>query len=69
MSQVNKLPKREEIPAELKWKLEHIYPDEQAWEEDYQWVKNAVSRAAEYKGRWAVCGAIAEGPRLLCPGC
>lgn len=50
MSQVNKLPKREEIPAELKWKLEHIYPDEQAWEEDYQWVKNAVSRAAEYKG-------------------
>ena len=27
-----KLRKREEIPAQYKWNLSHIYPDDAAWE-------------------------------------
>lgn len=50
MSQTKKLPRREEVPLELKWRLEDIYPDEQAWERDYQWVKEALPEAERIKG-------------------
>jgi oligoendopeptidase F len=50
MSQVKRLPKRNEIPDELKWKLEDIYPSQEEWEKDYQWVKEALPKTEEVKG-------------------
>ena len=32
----DKLPVREEVPAELTWRLEDIYPNEDLWEEELQ---------------------------------
>jgi oligoendopeptidase F len=50
MNQTKTLPKRSEVPLELKWRLEDIYPDEQSWEEDYQWVKQVLPEAESIKG-------------------
>ena len=50
MSQVNKLPKRNEVPQESKWRLEDIYPDQKTWERDYQWVKTRMPEAESVKG-------------------
>lgn len=50
MNQTKKLPKRNEVPQELKWRLEDIYADEQAWEKDYQWVKQVLPKAEDIKG-------------------
>ena len=50
MSELKKLPKRSEVPDELKWRLEDIYPSEEAWEQDYQWIKEALPGIGAVRG-------------------
>ena len=45
-----KLPSREEIPEDYKWKLEDMYPSIQSWEDDYKWVKENLPTLKEYEG-------------------
>ena len=47
----DKLPVREEVPVELTWRLEDIYPDEARWEEELQEAKDIAARVKEYEGR------------------
>ncbi len=46
-----RLPTREEIPEEAKWRLDHIYSTDEAGEEEFQQLKKAVDQAGRYKGR------------------
>ena len=50
-SNAGKLPKRDEIPSEFKWRLEDMYPSINKWEEDYKWVKEHLPALEEYRGR------------------
>ena len=52
-----KIRKREEIDAKYKWDLSHIYPDEQAWEEDYARAEESIRNVASFDGK------TAEDPR------
>lgn len=45
------LPRREEIPAEYKWRLEDIYASDAAWEEDFKRVKALLDELGAYEGR------------------
>jgi len=47
----NKLPAREEIDAKYKWKLEDIYQNDDAWEEDFKKVRQMAEKMTTYKGR------------------
>ncbi len=47
----DKLPKREEVPAEQTWRLEDIYPDERLWEEELQQAKELAAKVKEYEGK------------------
>ena len=47
----DKLPVREEVPAELTWRLEDIYPNEDLWEEELQEAGNIAAKVREYEGR------------------
>ena len=49
--------KREEIDAKYKWDLTHIYPDDEAWQADYDRVEKEVTAIAAWDGR------VAEDPR------
>ena len=52
-----KLRKREEIPAQYKWDLSHIYPDDAAWEA-------ALADVLASGKKFAACeGKVAENPR------
>lgn len=46
----NALPKREEIDAKYKWKLEDIYGSDAAWEDDFKKVRLLSSDIAAFKG-------------------
>lgn len=50
MSDNKRLPKRSEVPQELKWRIEDIYPDKDSWEKDYQYIKDMLPKVAEIKG-------------------
>ncbi|MCM3077836.1 oligoendopeptidase F [Brevibacillus invocatus] len=50
MSKSKTLPKRSEIAAEDKWRLEDIYPTDAAWEQDVQKAKKLSDELAAKKG-------------------
>jgi len=46
-----KLPSREEIPSEFKWRLEDIYASNELWEQDFQKLQQLIDGIQAYKGR------------------
>ncbi|KYD24372.1 oligoendopeptidase F [Geobacillus sp. FSL W8-0032] len=53
------LPSRSEIPIEETWRLEDIFPTDEAWEQEFRQVKAMIPKLGEYKGR------LGESPELL----
>lgn len=45
------VPQRHEIADELKWKLEDLYATDEAWEADFQAVKNLLPELQSYEGK------------------
>ena len=51
------LPDRSEIPEEYKWRLEDIYPDLPAWEQDFSRAREKISSVTQFAGRLSEGGA------------
>ncbi|WP_370294376.1 oligoendopeptidase F [Rossellomorea marisflavi] len=47
---VKRLPNRGEVKQELTWRLEDIFPSDEAWEKEYKEIQELSSRAGEFKG-------------------
>ncbi len=47
-----KLPKREEIPDQYKWRLNEIYPSREEWEKDFQRLKSLIREIEECQDRF-----------------
>jgi len=47
----NKLPKRNELDPQFKWRLEDIYESDALWEEDINRVRKLLKEVVEFKGR------------------
>lgn len=47
---MGKLPERNEIPSDLKWKLEDIYSSNELWEQDLNKARNSKKRLSELQG-------------------
>ncbi|MFC0271970.1 oligoendopeptidase F [Metabacillus herbersteinensis] len=48
---VKKLPIRSEIKEADTWRLEDVFPTNEAWEKEFNEVKEALPKIAEYKGK------------------
>ena len=55
-----KLPQRSDIDPRYKWRLEDIYPTNDAWEADFKGAETLLPKAASFKGELAQ-----SGPTLL----
>jgi len=53
MATNKELPKRQDIDSKFKWKLEDIYRDISAWEQDFKQVKEISTQIEGFKGRLA----------------
>lgn len=53
MADNNVLPKRSEIDAKYKWKLEDIYASDAQWEQDFEKVRRMAGEITKYKGTFA----------------
>ena len=53
-----RLPKREEVAVELTWKLEDIFPDNEAWEKERQDALAQSDVLKAYEGRLAESAAV-----------
>lgn len=57
MNKSKTLPKRQEIPAEHKWKLEDIYASNELWEQDVAKAKEMAAKISSYQGTIGETGA------------
>ncbi|MEX2415620.1 MAG: oligoendopeptidase F [Paenibacillaceae bacterium] len=48
---MSQLPKRSEVPAEQRWKLEDLFSNQATWDKEYQLVNELVKEAAHYEGK------------------
>lgn len=55
----NSIPLRENVPVEDTWRLEDIFPTDEAWQAEYEAVKILPERAAEY------CGHLCDSAETL----
>ena len=59
------LRKRNEIPEEMTWRLEDIFPDQAAWEKELKEAAEQADAVAAYEGKIAAdAGALSEALRL-----
>ncbi|WP_289136051.1 oligoendopeptidase F [uncultured Brevibacillus sp.] len=56
MNKSKTLPKRSDVPAEYKWRLEDIYPSDADWEKDVQKSKQLADQIAALKGHLGQSG-------------
>ena len=54
-----KLPSRTELPTESKWNLSDIYPSDEAWESEFDRLKNLGVNIAAYQNK------LDQSPQLL----
>ena len=53
MSEVERLPKRNEVEKQFTWAIEDLYATDELWEKEYNELKELLPKAAEYRGRLA----------------
>lgn len=60
------LPTREEIDDRYKWRVDHIFPDQDAWEAAFARVEQLLEEAGKHQGRLATsAGALLQALRWL----
>ena len=47
---MSELKTREEIAHQYKWRLEDLFPSEEAWEQELKRLEEIVPEAARFKG-------------------
>ncbi len=57
---MNQVPKRSDVPAEHRWNLEDLFPNQQAWDQEYQDVKNALKEIGRFHGKLSDPAAIKQ---------
>jgi len=48
---MSSLPKRHEVPKEHQWKLEDLFANQEAWNQEYAEVKSKLGNLAQYQGK------------------
>lgn len=48
---MSQLAKRSEIPVEQRWKLEDLFPNQKAWDKEYQETKELLKKVDDYQGK------------------
>ncbi|HZG87209.1 MAG TPA: oligoendopeptidase F [Paenibacillus sp.] len=52
------VPKRADVPAEHQWKLEDLFPSQDAWNKEYEEVKSLLGKIADYQGKLTDAAAL-----------
>ncbi|WJH37583.1 oligoendopeptidase F [Paenibacillus sp. CC-CFT747] len=57
---MNQVAKRSDVSKEHQWKLEDLFTDQQAWDREYQEVKDLLKKVEPYQGKLNEAHAIKE---------
>jgi oligoendopeptidase F len=48
---MNQVPKRSEVSTEQRWNLEDLFPNQQAWDQEYDEVVKELEKVADFQGK------------------
>ena len=51
MADAKKIPQRSEVPEEFTWDLTHVFPSDEAWQTEFEAVREAAKALPGYAGR------------------
>ncbi len=51
---------RKQVPAENRWKLEDLFPDQKAWDQEFKEVKESLSKVSKFQGKLTDAAAIKQ---------
>jgi oligoendopeptidase F len=57
---MNEILTRQDIPVEHRWRLDDLFPTAQAWDEDYQQVKQLLQKIRNYEGKLHEAASIKQ---------
>ncbi|WP_249864936.1 oligoendopeptidase F [Paenibacillus konkukensis] len=57
---MNQVLKRNDVPAEHSWKLEDLFPNQEAWDREYQEVKEALQKVGAFHGKLKDAASIKQ---------
>ncbi|MEX2461861.1 MAG: oligoendopeptidase F [Paenibacillaceae bacterium] len=55
---MTQLAKRSEIPVEQRWKLEDLFPNQKAWDKEYQETKELLKKVDDFQGTLHEASAV-----------
>lgn len=55
---MSELIKRDQVPAEHRWRLEDLFPDQASWDKEYQKVLQLAEEIAHYQGKLSNAEAV-----------
>jgi oligoendopeptidase F len=59
-SPMNQVNTRKDVPQEHRWKLEDLYPNQAAWDAEFNRVKGQISEITSYQGKLQDASSIAS---------
>ncbi|MGG1518390.1 oligoendopeptidase F [Paenibacillus oryzisoli] len=57
---MTQLLERKQVPAEHKWKLEDLYADQKAWDQEFQSVKDSLGKISAFQGKLTDAAAVKQ---------
>ncbi|MFM9277914.1 oligoendopeptidase F [Paenibacillus jiagnxiensis] len=57
---MSKVLKREEVAPENSWKLEDLFPNQQAWDKEYEEIKQLTKKASSFQGKLDQAEAVRD---------
>ncbi|MBP1989283.1 oligoendopeptidase F [Paenibacillus eucommiae] len=57
---MGQLLERKEVPVEHRWNLEDLYPNQKAWDQDYQKVKDSLAKISAFEGKLSDPAAVKQ---------
>ncbi|WP_040951653.1 oligopeptidase PepB, partial [Gorillibacterium massiliense] len=57
---MNEVQKRSEVPEEQQWQLTDLFPDQKAWDKEFEAVKQSMEKAKAFQGRLKDAAAIKD---------
>jgi oligoendopeptidase F len=55
---MSQLPKRSEVPAEQRWRLEDLFVSQASWDKEYQLIHDLVKQIKQYEGKLTTAASV-----------
>lgn len=57
---MSKVLKREDVPPQFSWNLQDLFPDQQAWDKEYEQIRQLMKQTSSFHGKLDQAGTVRD---------